>query len=89
MSVQCHGLDFGHAAGVFGGAIPVGNYPCKCIIWFRWLTQRYSDEGNAGTYRLCLSNFGIGSGYYQMSAGNDEYAINAHYWGNGNEDVFT
>lgn len=32
----------------------------------------------------CVTDFGVGSGYYNMASGDDLYSINAHYWGAGN-----
>jgi uncharacterized protein YbdZ (MbtH family) len=32
----------------------------------------------------CVTDFGVGSGYYNMASGDDTYAINAHWWGAGN-----
>ena len=39
--------------------------------------------GNVGQ-GSCISDFAVGGAYYNKASAKDDYAINAHWWGNGN-----
>ncbi|XP_062503330.1 uncharacterized protein LOC134180241 [Corticium candelabrum] len=43
------------------------------------------DHTKNGQNVKCISDFGVGGGYYNMAKADYAYAINAHYWDNGND----
>ncbi len=69
-----NGWRSGHAGGVFSASIYNHNH---------WNKQPSYDYMSLLTMR-CLSDFAVGSGYTSMGSTDDKYAINSHWWGNGN-----
>ena len=72
------GVKNGWRSGHAGGVISVGNFNHN-----NWNTHpSYGYMGGLTMY--CLSDFAIGGGYHDMNTTNEKYAINTHWWGNGN-----
>ena len=44
-------------------------------------------EYNDGVTTRCITDWGMGAGYYTMGGGDDLYATNAHWWGSGNTET--
>jgi hypothetical protein len=65
------GLLHGHAGGVVAASI------------FQNGSGNYGARDGIDT--RCVTDFAFGGGYNDLSAADDRYAINAHWWGNGNE----
>ena len=72
MSADIAGCDVSYT-GHAGGFISVSKFGT-------------SHWGNAG-YSGCITDFAVGGSYYQRSNSDDRHAINAHWWGNGNEQT--
>ncbi len=71
------GMIHGHSGGIAGASL-----------------MDWPASSNGKTYGVssfstlhCVSDFAVGSGYYDMGTADDQYAINAHYWGNGNDQT--
>ncbi|XP_065833079.1 uncharacterized protein [Oscarella lobularis] len=43
------------------------------------------ERSRPGQSNSCITSFGLGSGYHKLSSQDDKYAINAHWWGKGND----
>eukprot|EP00043_Microstomoeca_roanoka_P018393 m.196378 g.196378 ORF g.196378 m.196378 type:complete len:1530 (+) comp16817_c1_seq1:88-4677(+) len=69
----CGQLPTGHSVGIVGAATPI---------------DASHGPADTGASYYCITNFGIGSGYTDVVSGDDTFAINAHWWGNGNTDTY-
>ena len=69
-----HNIPHGHAGGVVGASLN---------DWANWKSGS-SYPHTALSTQYCMTDFALGGGYGGL-AGNDSYAINSHWWGNGNE----
>jgi hypothetical protein len=45
-----------------------------------------TNWGQSGC-QSAITDFSVGSSYYMRANADDRYAINAHWWGNGNEQT--
>ncbi|MEY3011904.1 MAG: hypothetical protein RIT45_639, partial [Pseudomonadota bacterium] len=71
-----HNIAHGHSGGVVGAST---------MDWSQTTNGKSYGPSSFSTMH-CLSDFSLGGGYYDAKANNDDsYAINAHYWGNGND----
>ncbi|MBM4341878.1 MAG: proprotein convertase P-domain-containing protein [Deltaproteobacteria bacterium] len=69
------GLPHGHSGGVAGASL---------FDPQQWGNGKSYGPSSFSTLH-CVSDFAIGSGYYDVSSGKNAYAINAHWWGAGND----
>ena len=73
-----HNIPHGHSGGVVGASL---------MDWAALSNGKSYGPSSFSTMH-CLSDFAVGGGYYDVKAGGDDaYAINAHYWGNGNDQT--
>ncbi len=71
-----HNIAHGHSGGVVGASL---------FDWENWSSNKQYGVTDFLSTR-CVTDFAVGGGYYDAKAAdNDSYAINAHWWGNGNE----
>ena len=71
-----HAIVHGHAGGVIGASLN---------DWASWTNGKSYGPSSLSTLH-CLSDFSLGGCYDNCNnGGNDTYAINSHWWGNGNE----
>ena len=73
-----HNIPHGHSGGVVGASL------------MDWAALSNGKSGGPSSFSTvhCLSDFAVGGGYYDVKAGGDDaYAINAHFWGNGNDQT--
>ncbi|MEY3013329.1 MAG: hypothetical protein RIT45_2064 [Pseudomonadota bacterium] len=71
-----HSIQDGHAGGVVGAS---------AFDWDAWDGNVWYGYQNYQKTR-CVTDFSVGGGYGNANVThNDSYAINAHWWGNGNE----
>lgn len=73
------GLPHGHAGGVAGASL--------------FDPQQWGNGKNYGPSSFstlhCITDFSIGGGYYDLSSGKNAYAINSHWWGDGNNQSYS
>ena len=69
-----HNLPHGHAGGVVGASL---------MDWSVWKNGS-SYPNTALSTQDCITDFSVGGGYGAANSGNTTYAINSHWWGNGN-----
>jgi len=70
------GLAHGHTGAVIG---------CSILDFNNQMSRTYGDDD--GNTTRCITDFGVGGGYYLLGGGDDLYSINAHWWGNGNSST--
>ena len=76
VGIAGHGIPNGHSGGVVGASLfdPKAN---------RYSHNYGSDDGKS---TKCVTDFALGGGYHEIkSAADNAYAINAHWWGDGNK----
>ena len=67
-------LNHGHTGAVVGASIGDWDYT--------QYTHNYGPDDGKTTN--CVTDFGMGAGYYDLAAGANAKNLQAHYWGQGN-----
>jgi hypothetical protein len=87
----CTELVYGFMGGDWHFAIttvagcPVGyKHGYSGAVIGAFLDPPSGDRSRIGETIKCISDFGVGGGYYKMGSTTEKYAINAHWWGAGN-----
>lgn len=79
-----YGFDYSYRFSTFPGRFRTTGHIGGIVAASRFEVTTPPDSTWAHP-SACISDFGFGGGYYDMVSADDQYNINAHRWGSGND----